>query len=98
MIYFKKIIKYFACVVISIIGFSLFIIIFTDKKDLSLLSFKKDIPLYLGVGWGIYQFVVNKIQEQKLNYYWMITKIAIQMSVVILASFIIMRSLSKLFI
>lgn len=91
MIFLQNILKYLACVVLSMIGFVIFILVLDKNATFSKLDLKGDLPLYLGVGWGAYQGIFNKIHEQNLNYYWMIIKLGLQISAIIVTSFLIMR-------
>lgn len=96
MIYLKKILKYLACVGISMIFCMLFILIFDGKGGVLVTpNGEVDIPIYFSGGWIVYQFYINKIHQQDIGYYWMIVKVTMQAVSILFILLFIMLSVIK---
>lgn len=86
MKYLVKTLKYLGCVTISMVTVMLFVLILDGRKGFLSPHGIADIPLYLSLGWMVYQVVVNKILKQDLYYYWMIAKVTIQFGCIFFTS------------
>ena len=71
-----KFLKYLVCVVIAGLMFIPFLLI--DDTHVLTETILVPIIISFGIGWGIYQYGVNKIHEKGMNYYYMLIKLTTQ--------------------